>query len=85
MKSIIFSFDGVLIDSSKCILDSFNSTTEAMGVPREVSEVKHLLGLPFEMVLENVLSEVHSDVSGDDIARGRSLYEAFLQRIGKGG
>jgi phosphoglycolate phosphatase len=55
---ILFDLDGTLIDSTECILTSFEYAFDTLGTPRPTRElIKAQIGYPLDMMFEKVGAE----------------------------
>ena len=61
MKSVIFDFDGTLVDTKDCIVESMNYAFAKLGLPEVAAqEIQKTIGLPLRnslMVLGNITNE----------------------------
>ena len=58
MKVILFDLDGTLIDSTEAILESFDVAFKYFNKPTpNESEIKKLIGLPLDIMFENLGTE----------------------------
>ncbi|NPA11812.1 MAG: HAD family hydrolase, partial [Epsilonproteobacteria bacterium] len=58
MKTVLFDLDGTLIDSTEAILEGFEVSFRSFNkTPPKPQDVKKLIGLPLDVMFENLGAE----------------------------
>lgn len=83
IKAVIFDIDGTLLDSNRAHAESFVEAFTIFGKDAPVEEIKCLIGMGAEDILEKYLTKEEIEKFGDDLKeyRKKVFLEKYLPRL----